>query len=140
MFLKVSQNSHENACARLSFLIKRPQPCNFIKKETLSQVFSCKFCETFKSIYFEEHLRMTSSVLSLANLFEGKLLKQSEWVLKNHMDFYETARHRFRIGWHISIFYDVTFWIFFFCVLQDNKILSFWLPVPILTNCKGLLY
>ena len=25
-----------------------PQACNFIKKETLAQVFSCEFCEIFK--------------------------------------------------------------------------------------------
>ena len=28
------------------------QACNFIKKETLAQVFSCKFCENFKNIFF----------------------------------------------------------------------------------------
>ena len=26
--------------------------CNFIKKETLAQVFSCEFCEIFKSTFF----------------------------------------------------------------------------------------
>ena len=29
--------------------------CNFIKKETLAQVFSCKFCEIFKNTFFTEH-------------------------------------------------------------------------------------
>ena len=33
----------------------RPQACNFIKKETLAQVFSCKFCEICENI-FAEHL------------------------------------------------------------------------------------
>ena len=36
--------------------ICRPQGCNFIKKETLSQMFSCEFCEVFKNIFFIEHL------------------------------------------------------------------------------------
>ena len=36
------QNSYENTCARVSFLIKA---CNFIKKETLAQMFSCEYCE-----------------------------------------------------------------------------------------------
>ena len=31
--------------------------CNFIKNETLAQVFSCKFCEISKNIFFTEHLR-----------------------------------------------------------------------------------
>ena len=35
--------------------------CNFIKKETLVQVFSCEFCEIFMNIYFEEHLGTTAS-------------------------------------------------------------------------------
>ena len=36
MFLKTSQNSQENTCARVSFLIKlQASACNFIKKVTL---------------------------------------------------------------------------------------------------------
>ena len=49
VFLKISQNSQENTCARVSVLIKL-QACNFIKKETLVQLFSCEFCEIFKNI------------------------------------------------------------------------------------------
>ena len=30
--------------------------CNFIKKETLAQVFSCKFSKSSKNIFFTEHL------------------------------------------------------------------------------------
>ena len=46
VFLEISQSSQENTCARDSFLINcRPEVCNFIKKETLAQVFSCEFCE-----------------------------------------------------------------------------------------------
>ena len=41
MFLEISQNSQENICARISFLIKlQAEACNFIKKETLAQLFS----------------------------------------------------------------------------------------------------
>ena len=29
----------------------------FFNKETPAQVFSCEFCEIFKSTYFEKHLR-----------------------------------------------------------------------------------
>ena len=35
--------------------------CNFIKKETLAQVFSCEFCEISKNIFFTEHLLATAS-------------------------------------------------------------------------------
>ena len=48
-FLEISQNSQENTCARVSFLIKM-QAYNFIKKETLAQAFSCE------SSKFKKHL------------------------------------------------------------------------------------
>ena len=38
-----------------------PEACNFIKKETLSQVFSREFCEIFKNIFFKKHLWTTAS-------------------------------------------------------------------------------
>ena len=58
VFLKVSQISQENTCARVSFLISlQADACNFIKKETLAQVFSCEFCEISKNTFLTEHLR-----------------------------------------------------------------------------------
>ena len=50
VFLKISQYSQENTCASL-FL-----SWNFIKKETLAQECSCKFCKVFKNAFFAEHL------------------------------------------------------------------------------------
>ena len=51
-FLGISQNSQENACSRVSFLIKlQAKTCNFIKKEALPQVFSCEFCEISKNTF-----------------------------------------------------------------------------------------
>ena len=38
------------------------QACNFIKKETLAQVFSCEFCEISRSTFFTVHLRATASL------------------------------------------------------------------------------
>ena len=69
MFLEISQNSQENTCARVSDLIKLQawpketlaQACNFIKLETLAQVFSCEFCEISKDTFFTEHLWKTAS-------------------------------------------------------------------------------
>ena len=34
-----------------------PEACNFIKKETLAQVFSCQFCEISKNTFLTEHPR-----------------------------------------------------------------------------------
>ena len=82
---KTLQNSQENTCARVSFLIKlQALDCNFIKKETLANVFSvnfaktcnfieieilalvffCEHCEIFKNSFFTEHLRKTTSDFS----------------------------------------------------------------------------
>ena len=52
VFLKISQNSRKNTCARISFVIKlQAESCNFIKRETLTQVFSCEYCEIFKNTF-----------------------------------------------------------------------------------------
>ena len=37
------------------------ETCNFIKKETLAEVFSCEFCEISNNTFFKEHLRATTS-------------------------------------------------------------------------------
>ena len=36
--------------------------CNFIKKETLAQVFFCEFCEITKNIFLTEQLWANASV------------------------------------------------------------------------------
>ena len=48
VFLEISQNSQENTCARVSFL----KACNFIKNETLAQVFSSEFCGISENTFF----------------------------------------------------------------------------------------
>ena len=47
------------------FTGKHLQVCNFIKKETLPQMFWSEFCEFFKKTFFIEHLRTSASVTSL---------------------------------------------------------------------------
>ena len=64
-FLEFQQNSQENTCARVSFLIKLQTPaCNIIKKEILAQVFYCEFYEISKNIFFTKH-RETASLVSI---------------------------------------------------------------------------
>ena len=59
--LKISQNSQENTCARVSFLIKL---------QALAQVFSCQFCEISKNNFFREHLWTTASDKRLLLLWD----------------------------------------------------------------------
>ena len=51
----------KNLCQSLSFNNVAGEACNFIKKETLVQLFSCEFCDISKNTFFTEHLRKTDS-------------------------------------------------------------------------------
>ena len=56
VFLEISQNSATRAC-------------NFIKKETLAQVFSCEFCEISKNIFFYRTPLVVASKLWIQEFF-----------------------------------------------------------------------
>ena len=100
----MSQYSQENTCARVSFWLsyrqvlflyplktsenlrffyfsgdtKRKQAPNFIKKETLPQMFSCKICGIFKNTFFEENLQTTASTsMSKSCLLKTNAISES---------------------------------------------------------------
>ena len=53
VFLETSENSQENTCARVYFLIKlQAGACRFIKNKILAQVSSCEFCQITKNTFF----------------------------------------------------------------------------------------
>ena len=79
VFFKISQNSLENTCTRVSFVIKlQASAGNFIQKETLAQVFSREFYEILKNTFFTEHLRTTALHL----LFSQAILKSKKLAFK----------------------------------------------------------
>ena len=87
VFLEVSQNLQENTCARVSFLIRlqlklKATARNFIKKETLVQVFCCEFCE----ILWTTFLQNTS----------GRLLPEPYFFYKQLVYMQRT------LGWQIA--------------------------------------
>ena len=62
-FLEISQNSQENTCTRVSFLMKlQAWACNVIKKRTLAQVFFCEICEFSKSTFCYRTTPVAASV------------------------------------------------------------------------------
>ena len=64
MLLKVSQNSQENIFSKVSFFnIVESEACNFIKKETLAQVFAYELCEILKNTSFIENLSVNASAM-----------------------------------------------------------------------------
>ena len=55
VFLEISQNLKEHLCQRVFFNIVAglsPEACNFIKKDSLPQVFSCEFWKISESTSF----------------------------------------------------------------------------------------
>ena len=72
MFLKTLQNSWENTCVGVAFLIKLQA-----KKEAPIQLFSSEFCEIFMNAFFTEHPSTTQIVMnsSFAVLLWPKKLK-----------------------------------------------------------------
>ena len=56
-------------CQNLFFNKVAGLACNFIKKETLAQAFSCIFCEISKNTFFTEQLWMTSSLQLSFDIF-----------------------------------------------------------------------
>ena len=91
MFLEISQNSQENTCARVSFLIKL-KVCNFIKKETLAQAFFCEFFKISKNTFFTEHLRTATSKTWNQNLDLEKPGLRKTWTLKT-LDYEKRGKH-----------------------------------------------
>ena len=80
VFVKVSQNSEKNTCARVSFSIKlQVRPGNL--KKALAQVFSCEFCETFWNIFFYRTLPVAASWANIIGLFwpNELLARKATW-------------------------------------------------------------
>ena len=67
---------------------------NFFKKETLTQVFSCEFCEISKNTFSIEHLRTTASgLLHFEKIWISKSIARpsSNWANYRHV-FWETSQ------------------------------------------------
>ena len=77
MFLKISQNSQETP-------LPESEACNFIKKETLAQVFSCKFCEIIKNTFLKREPPLAAEAI----MSEQEITNFDyfwEWICKNSL-------------------------------------------------------
>ena len=61
--LKIFCKIHGKTPVLESLFFFEPQACNFIKKETLVQMFSCEFCEIFKNTFFHRTPLVAASML-----------------------------------------------------------------------------
>ena len=62
---KIKENllrSSHRRCSIKKMILKISQNSNFLKKGTLTQVFSCEFWEICKNKFWIEHLRVIASV------------------------------------------------------------------------------
>ena len=50
---------------RKSLFLNKVEACNFIKKKTLAQVFSCEFREIFENTFLIQHVRATAYVFNI---------------------------------------------------------------------------
>ena len=74
IFLKISQNSQESTCVRVSFLINcRPKAA--LLKETQTRVFPCEFCEIFKKPFLQNTSGPLLLIITSITLFLNKKLK-----------------------------------------------------------------
>ena len=65
VFLEILQNSQECIYSRVSFLKKlQAGDCNFIKKETLAQMFSCEFCDISKNTFLHRTPPVAASTVT----------------------------------------------------------------------------
>ena len=86
VFLEILQRSQENTCARV---------CNFIKEETLAQVFSCEFCEISNNFFFYRTPRMAASkfnhfketIKNFQRIFERHSTESGFWDVFEEMIF-----------------------------------------------------
>ena len=53
-----------------------PEAATRVKKEALTQVFSCEFCEIFKNTFFTEHLWATASYLMKVRKTDNRVIHE----------------------------------------------------------------
>ena len=93
VFLEISQNSQEGAA------------CNFIKKETLTQVFFCEFCKISKNTFFTEHLWWLCLHLRFVFYLTDQILKINVYVFCKSLDFVKCAKSRKKSVYSTNLIY-----------------------------------
>ena len=128
VFLEILQNSNENTCASVSFLIKLQASGRslFIKKEALAQVFSCEIWEIFKNTFSYRTPLVAASkwrtiLFSVLILLEKKDLK----VIQNSLVFVIVFQSCARFLKLITQFRPFSWFFMIFKVLRNKRIVVF---------------
>ena len=83
MFLKISQNLHENTCVRVSFLIQlQAEPATLLKKDPGTGAFLCNL-RNFLEHFFKEHFQTTAWIQAYMSWYKPRtkhaLIKGQSW-------------------------------------------------------------
>ena len=108
MLSKISQNSHENTCAKASFSIKLQEgPCNFIKQEAPAQMLSFECFGIFKNIFFYRTPVVVASLIlgidSNGNCVKSVRIKFFLVRIFLYSEIFEAFGHFSRSGFYRSI-------------------------------------
>ena len=103
----------------------------FTKLQTLAQLFSCEFCEIFKSTFCTEHLWMTASVLLFQfNFFVLYITVIA--MMSAAPEVFKITKHKRRgVTWKTVIWFSWGMYPLFLCVhLPRNVRNTFWFKKP----------
>ena len=79
----------KHLCRTLFF---KPKACNFIKKETPAQMFSCEFCEIFRNTFFTEHLWKTASIFLISFDVSFKVIDSKKLLQFSRLSIYTSLK------------------------------------------------
>ena len=100
------RNSYRRCSVRKP-IFRNSKVCNFIKKQTLAQVFSCESCEISRNTFFTKHLLATASVNGVRKehcFATDEMLTLNSYSYHIFMDNYFTS---FRLLTHLGVYLSV---------------------------------
>ena len=62
-----------------------PEVCNFIKKETLAQMFFCEFCESLKNTFFHRTRPVAATEIYFSGTYHLQLIHNT-WTIFTKMN------------------------------------------------------
>ena len=92
------------------------QPCNFIKKESLAQVFSCEFCEVSKNTFFTEQLRWLLLYVMCRSCWSR--VATESWESWKSWEIEQTVRESHGFFFFFETSWEMH-WIFISCILEN---------------------
>ena len=130
LYIQHLQKQPPEAFCKKRCSLKFWKACNFLKKETLAQVFSCEFCKTPKNMFSTEqsaeHFQMTASAPSSSISLLLLLISLMFVFYSNSKGFKE-----FECSMSFSLSHFHHFFFFFHDFLSFSVLLCFFLPLLI---------